>query len=192
MDGAKRLVWGNRNIRLITRANNTRQGNLSGPLLSLIGAAILYWLTDLYYTRAFGQVTPTPAQARKDAVVSITFSILAIWSFVLDTAEILPINMPGVVLAAALAMDFWQSTRSVMGEAITSFPESFFASLIIFIVSLLPLFGITWWKVFGFNAQLEAMLAFDGLVLMLAGIAGHIRLTRDLAAGEAKQNDIAL
>lgn len=172
--------------------NNSRQGDLSGPLLSMIGAGIFYWLIDRYYTRVFGRIIPTPAQLRRDLIVSVSFCILAMLSFVLDSAEILPISALGVVLAGALMADFWLATRSVRGEAVASFPENFFASIVILVMSILPLFGIAWWKSLGFNAQLEGMLALDGIVLIIAGTWGHIRVTRDLSAGEAKQNDITL
>ncbi|MFZ5885400.1 MAG: hypothetical protein ACOYYI_16655 [Chloroflexota bacterium] len=172
--------------------NNSRQGDLSGPILSFVGIAALYWLIDLYYNQVFGRVTPTPAQHKVELIVSITFSILAILSFVLDSAKILPISMLGVTLAGALAVDFWQATRSVRGEAFALFPEMLVSAIVIFIVSILPIFGITWWEAFGFKAQVEGMLAFDGIVLIVAGMWGHLRIRRNLSAGEAKSNDIAL
>lgn len=172
--------------------NNTRQGDLSGPILSIIGTAVLYWLTDLYYNRVFGRVTPPPAQLKRELIMSVAFSILAMLSFVLDSAKMLPISALGVVLAGALAVDFWQATRSVRGEAFALFPEMLVSAIVIFIVSILPLFGITWWEAFGFKAQMEGILALDGIVLIVAGTWGHVRITRDLSAGEAKSNDVAL
>lgn len=172
--------------------NNSRQGDLSGPILSIIGTAILYWLVDIYYNRTFGRVTPTPSQLKRELIVSVAFSVLAMLSFVLDSAKILPISALGVVLAGALAVDFWQATRSVRGEAFALFPEMLVSAIVIFIVSILPIFGIAWWEAFGFKAQIEGMLALNGIVLIIAGIWGHIRITRDLSAGEAQQNDITL
>jgi len=171
--------------------NNDRQGDLSGPILSVLATILLYWLADRYYNQAFGQVVQTPAQRKRDLISSVTFGILAMLAFVLDTAEILPISMLGVVFAGALFVDFWWATLSVRGEAIVSFPENFIASILILILSILPIFNISWWEAIGFKAQTEGMLAVDGIALILAGIWGHIRVTHDLSVAEAKSNDHA-
>ncbi len=171
---------------------NTRQGDLGGPFLAVAGAIILYWLTDRYYNSVFGRVVQTHLQLRWDLVVSVVFSILAMLAFILDTAEILPISPLGLIFAGALFVDFWLATRSVQGGAIALFPENVVAALVILIFSILPIFGISWWQSIGFDSQVNGILAMNGLVLIVAGIWGHIRITRDLSAGEAKSNDITL
>jgi hypothetical protein len=171
---------------------NARQGDLGGPILAIAGAILLYWLTDRYYTRVFGRVIPTPLQLRRELAVSVTFSVLAMLAFMLDTAEVLPISALGLIFAGALFVDFWVATRSVRDDAIALFPENFVAALVILILSLLPVFGISWWESIGFGSQVNGILAMDGLVLIVAGIWGHIRVTRDLSAGEVKSNDITL
>lgn len=171
---------------------NARQGDLGGPLLAVAGAILLYWLTDRYYTSVFGRVIPTPLQLRRELVVSVTFSVLAMLAFMFDSAEILPISALGLIFAGALFVDFWVATRSVRGDAIALFPENFVAALVILAFSILPVFGISWWESAGFKSQVNGILAMDGLVLIVAGIWGHIRVTRDLSAGEAESNDITL
>lgn len=171
---------------------NARQGDLGGPVLAVAGAILLYWLTDRYYTSVFGRVIPTPIQLRMELVISVTFSILAMLAFMFDTAEILPVSALGLIFAGALFVDFWVATRSVPGDALASFPENFFAAIVILAFSILPIFGISWWQSAGFKSQVNGILALDGLVLIIAGIWGHIRITRDLSAGEAKSNDITL
>lgn len=171
---------------------NARQGDLGGPILAVAGAILLYWLADRYYTNVFGRVTPTPSQLRRDLIVSVTFSVLAMLAFMLDTTEILPISALGLIFAGALFVDFWLATRSVQGDAFALFPENFVAALVIIVFSILPVFGISWWQSIGFDSQVNGILAMNGLVLIVAGIWGHIRITRDLSTGEAKSNDIAL
>jgi hypothetical protein len=171
---------------------NARQGDLGSPILAVAGAMLLYWLTDRYYNSVFGRVIQTPLQLRRDLVVSVTFSILAMLAFMLDTAEILSISALGLIFAGALLVDFWLATRSVQGNAIALFPENFVAALVILALSILPVFSISWWQSIGFGSQVNGILAMNGMVLILAGIWGHIRITRDLSAGEAKSDDITL
>lgn len=171
--------------------DNTRQGQLDGPLTALLVTILFYWLIDRYYNRAFGQVKQTSSQRRREAVTSIAFGILAVLAFALDTAEIIPVCALGIVFAAALLVD-WLAVRSVRSKAPIAFPENFTAAILIFIVSILPLFDITWWKGLGINSQVTGVFMIVGIVLILTGIWGHIRVTRDLRLVEAKQNDHAL
>ena len=166
--------------------NNSREGDLGGPILAVAGAILLYWLADRYYAGMFGRVTPTPSQLRMDFIVSVAFSILAILGFLLDEEARLPVSVLGLVFAGALFVDFWLATRSVRGEALALFPENFFATVVILAFSILPVFGISWWESVGYKSQVNGILAMDGLVLIIAGIWGHIRVTRDLSPAEAK------
>lgn len=172
--------------------NQGRSANLEAPILAVVAAALLYWLTDRYYNRIFGQIRQTPSQRRREAAWSIVFSALALLGFALDTTEILPISVFGLAFAASLFADFWRATQSVRNEAFAYFPENFVAAIAVLLVSILPLFGLAWWKSFGIQEQVVGMFAVISVVLILAGIWGHIRITRDLTAGEAKSNDITL
>lgn len=171
--------------------NNARQGQLDGPLTALVVAILLYGLIDRYYNRAFGQVKQTPSQRRREAIASIVFGILAVLAFALDTAEIIPVCALGIVFAAALFADWW-TARSVQSAAPIPFPENFIASLLILIVSILPLFGITWWKGWGINSQVTGVFMVIGTVIILTGIWGHIRVARDLRLTEAKSDEHTL
>lgn len=173
-------------VLFVAMWNNAREGDLGGPILAIAGAILLYWLADRYYAGMFGQITPTPSQLRMDFIVSVAFSILAVLGFLLDEAARLPVSALGVVFAVALAVDFWLATRSVRGEALALFPENFVAAIVILVFSILPVFGISWWESAGFKSQVNGILAMDGLVLIIAGIWGHIRVTRDLSPAEAK------
>ncbi|MCZ7549550.1 MAG: hypothetical protein M5U11_10455 [Anaerolineales bacterium] len=171
---------------------NARQGQLDGPLIALAVAALLYWLIDRYYTRVFGTVTQTLSQRKQETIVSIVFGALALLAFALDTAEIVPVSALGLVFAAGLFADFWRATRPVRSGALTVFPENVSASILILIVSILPLFGVAWWKGWGIKSQVTGVFMIVGVILTLMGIWGHIRITRDLSTTEAKADDHAL
>ncbi|RJP46953.1 MAG: hypothetical protein C4583_17820 [Anaerolineaceae bacterium] len=172
--------------------SNTRQGQLDGPLTALLVTILLYWLIDRYYNRVFGQVKQTPSQRKRETITSIAFGALALLAFALDTAEIIPVCALGLVFAAALFADFWHATRSVRKEAFATFPENFAASILILIVSILPLFGITWWEGWGIKSQVTGVFVIVGIVIFLTGIWGHIRITRDLSTVEAKTDEHTL
>ena len=104
----------------------------------------------------------------------------------------LPFSTLGLVFAAALFEDFWRATRSVKERSFRLYPENFIAACLILILSLLPLTGLAWWEKLGLPSQVLGMLTVIGILLILAGIWGHIRLVRVLPAREAKSDDNAL
>lgn len=171
--------------------DNTRQGQLDGPLVALLVSLLLYWLINRYYNHVFGQVTQTPRQHRWAVALSIAYCVAALLAFALDTAEILPVCTLGLVFAAALFIDWW-TVRSVHRAAFTTFPENFIAATLITIVSLLPLFGISWWQGFGIRSQLTGVFMIVGGITTLSGIWGHIRTMRNLSTAEVKTDEHAL
>lgn len=172
--------------------NQGPTADLTAPLLVTFGAAILYWLTDRYYSRAFGQVKQTRRQRNREILASVTFGMLALLAFWLDTAVDMPVSALGLVFAAALLENFWQVTSSVRKEAVSHFPENFVAAILILLVSILPVFGLNWWQALGMKSQMVSVFLVIGIVLILAGIWGHIRLVRVLSAAEAKSHDNAV
>jgi hypothetical protein len=172
--------------------NHGPSADLTAPMLASIGAALLYWLTDRYYNSVFGQVKQTSRQRKWEFISSVAFSILAILAFGFDTTEVLPISTLGLVFAAALFENFWRATESVRGEAFAFFPENFAAAIVILVVTILPLFGITWLETIGIKSQVVGVFMVIGVVIILAGIWGHFRIMRALPVVEAKSDDIAL
>lgn len=169
--------------------NQGPTADLSEPILVTTVAALLYWLTDRYYNRVFGQVKRTPSQRKGEAVLSVGFGILGLMAFILDTTQILPISTLGLVFAASFFEYFWQVDRSERGKIFTYFPENVIATILVTAVSILPLFGISWWNALGIRSQVVGVLMLVGVVCILTGIWGHIRLVRVLSAVEAKLND---
>ena len=172
--------------------NHGPSANLTAPFLAVFVAALLYWLTDLYYNRTFGRVKQTRHQRNREIIVSILFSVLALLAFWLDTAIEIPFCALGLVFAAALFENFWRATESVRSEAIALFPENLAAAILILVISILPLFGIFWWQVFGLKSQVVSVVMVIGIVIVLAGIWGHLRILRALPMMEAKTNDNAI
>lgn len=171
--------------------DNTRQGQLDGPLVALIAALLLYWLIDIYYNRVFGQVKQSPHQRRRDAVISIVFCAAALLAFTFDTAQLLPISVLGLVFAAGLFIDWW-ITRSIHPDESTIFPENFIASVLILMVSVLPLIGIFWWEGFGIKSQMTGVFLVVGTIIILTGSWGHIRIARALSTAGKGSNVNAL
>ena len=172
--------------------NHGPTADLTAPLLALLATALLYWLAGRYYDRAFGRVKQTSRQRKREFIASILFSLLALLAFWLDTALLIPICAIGLVFAAALFENFWRATESVRKEAIALFPENFGAAILILVVSLLPIFGLNWWEALGMKSQVVSVFMVIGIVIILAGIWGHLRILRNLPISEAKTNDNAI
>ena len=166
--------------------NQGPTANLTAPLLVTLGTIILYWLTDRYYNRTFGQVKQTHSQRNWEVIASVVFGVLALLAFWLDTAMEIPFSALGLVFAGALLENFWRATGSVRKEAIALFPENFIAAIVILVISILSVFGLNWWQLFGMKSQLVSVFMFIGIVLILAGIWGHLRILRELPMVEVK------
>ncbi|MBI5963362.1 MAG: hypothetical protein HY863_07810 [Chloroflexi bacterium] len=169
-----------------------KQGDLSGPIYSLIGTFLLYWLIDRYYANTFGRIKQTPKTRKWEMLVSILFMILALLAFWLDTALDLPFSVLGLVFAAALFESYWRATSSIKERSFSLYPETLLAAILILMLSLLPLTGLDWWKMIGMQSQVLGMLLIIGILLVGAGIWGHVRLIRALPVEEAKPDDISL
>ncbi len=168
------------------------QGDLSLPILLTLGAALLYWLIDRFYVNRFGRIRQTARMRSWEIAVSILSGLLALLAFWLDTAHDLPFSALGLLFAVVLFEDFWRATRSGKERSFRLYPENFIAASLILVLSLLPLTGLAWWERLGWQSQLLSMLTIIGILLILAGIWGHIRLLRILPAGKAKSDDNTL
>ena len=172
--------------------NQGPTSDLTAPLLAFIGSGLLYWLAGHYYDRAFGRVKQTPRQRKREFIASILFGLLGLLAFWLDTALLIPFCALGLVFAGALFENFWSATESVRKESIALFPENFAAAILILFVSILPVFGLNWWEAFGMKSQVVSVFMVIGIVIILAGIWGHVRILRNLPMAEAKTNDNAV
>lgn len=168
------------------------QGDLSLPIVSALASTLLYWWIDRFYANALGRIHPTTRIRIWDTTASVLFGGLALLAFWLDTAQDLPFSTLGLVVAASLFEDFWRTTHSVKERSFSLYPENLTAACLILILSFLPLTGLTWWEILGFPSQFLGMLTIVGILLILAGIWGHIRFLRILPAREAKPDENTL
>jgi hypothetical protein len=164
------------------------QGDLSLPILLTLGTALLYWLIDRFYINRFGRIRPTVKMRSWEMTVSILSGLLALLAFWLDTARDLPFSTLGLLFAVVLFEDFWRATHSGRERSFRLYPENFIAACLILVLSLLPLTGLVWWKLLGLPSQILSMLTVIGILLILAGIWGHIRLLRILPAREVNSD----
>ena len=172
--------------------NQGPTADLGAPILVAIAAALLYWVTDRYYNRVFGQVKPSSGSRKSELIVSVILGVLAFLAFVLDTARVLPINALGLVFAVCFLEYLWRTNRSEWKKVFLFFPENIAAAALLTIISILPLFGISVWEAIGIRWQVVGVLMTVGIVVIITGIWGHIRMTRALSTREAGSNDITL
>lgn len=164
------------------------QGDLGIPILFALGAALLYWLIDRFYVNTFGRMRQTSRMHSWELIASILFGVLALLAFWLDTARDLPFSVLGLVVAAELFEDFWRATQSIKGRSFGLYPENLLAACLIFVLSLLPLTGLAWWESLKLPSQFLGMLTVIGVLIVIAGIWGHIRILRILPVREAKSD----
>lgn len=171
--------------------NHGPTADLTVPILLTVGAALLYWLIDRFYSNTFGRTQQTAKMRLWEISASILFGLLALLAFWLDTAE-LPFSALGLVFAAALFEDYWRAVHSIKERSFRLYPENAIAASLILVVSLLPLTGLAWWERLGLQSQVLSMLTVVGIVITFAGIWGHLRIVRILPAGESKSDDNTL
>jgi protein-S-isoprenylcysteine O-methyltransferase Ste14 len=92
------------------------------------------------------------------------------------------------VLATSLLEYFWRVNKSEWKKIPRLFPENIAGAGLIVILSLLPLFGISWWILLGIKSQIVGIFMVFGILIIVTGVWGHIRLLRILPAREAKSD----
>ena len=172
--------------------NQGPTADLGTPILVAMVAALLYWIIDRYYNHAFGQVVPSSGKRTGEFIVSVILGALALLAFVVDTARVLPISVLGLVFAVCFLEYLWRTDRSEWKKVVLFFPENIAGAALLTIVSILPLFGISVWEAIGIQWQLVGVFMTVGIVIIMTGIWGHIRMTHALSTGKARSNDISL
>lgn len=172
--------------------NQGPTADLGTPILVAMVAALFYWITDRYYNHAFGQVVPSSGKRKGEFIASMILGALALLAFVLDTARILSISVLGLVFAVCFLEYLWRTDRSEWKQVVFIFPENIAAAVLLTVVSILPIFGISVWEAIGIRWPLVGVFMTVGIVIIMTGIWGHIRMTRTLSTGEARSNDITL
>jgi hypothetical protein len=179
-------------VSVWTLYNQGPTADLTAPIVVTIVTALLYWLTDHYYNRVFGKVKQTSRQRRWEFISSVGFGILGLLAFGLDTTEVMPISTLGLVFAISFFEYFWRANKFEWRKFFTIFPENGVAAILVFVISILPLFGVFWWTAIGIKSQVVGVFMVVGIVIILTGIWGHIRMVRALSTVEAKSDDITI
>lgn len=155
--------------------NDKRQGNLSGPLIMLLVAAILWIAASSYYRRKYGQVTAKEETRQLETRISIAFGLLGLAAFVVDTYEIVPVSLLGIVFALGIWGDYLRINHSSKEKYLTYYP---WFGIVLLVVSVLPALGLSsFWRQFGFNSQITGTMSLVGLILVILGFLGHLFLS---------------
>ena len=110
--------------------------------------------------------------------------------FLLDVSSKLPVSLVGLVFAAGLLADYFRITWLVKGRYLLYYP---LGAVLVAGVSVLPLLGVpNWWQACGLAYQLLGITILIGMFTIIAGIWGHIFLTRTLPPRLETTNDHAI
>ena len=157
---------------------NTRQGDLSLPLVMLLLVIILFAVLRRYYRRAFGQVRMGKQALTQEIWSSLIFGVLGITAFVVDSSEVLPVSAIGVVFALGLWVDYLRFNRPVEEKFLSYYP--WFATGL-FVISILPAFGLdALWTLFGIGRPTSGALVLIGALMVMIGLLGHLFLVQAL------------
>lgn len=142
------------------------------PLVLCAVGVALYWLIDRYYRRAFGKVAPRPRGHLSDWV-GLAGGALALAAFFIENAaHHLLFSPTGLVLAAGLLADYLLLVRETHIRYMPFWP---LFSLLLVIISILPVFGLYgWWLAVGIQVQILAVMMASGLIYSIASVASHL------------------
>ncbi|HCS39816.1 MAG TPA: hypothetical protein DIW44_09570 [Anaerolineaceae bacterium] len=148
-------------------------------LLEVLVILTIYYAVDRYYLRSFGQVKATPEIQRFELKISIIGGILSLIAFWLDVTYRLPFSLIGLVCGIGLLADYIRFTWMVKGRHLLYYP---IGAVLLLVVSVFPLLGLPgWWHLIGIKGQVFAIAMLLGFFSIVAGIFGHIYLTRTLS-----------
>lgn len=160
-------------------SNQGPSADLTAPLLATAIAILAYGIIDRYYKNAFGQVRRTRSQRTREVVVSVLFLPAALLAFWADTANDWPFSAIGLVFFAAMVLEYVGAASTVKQTLFNNW-ENLAAGFVILVSSLIPLV----WQWLGVRSQVIGVLMVVGVVMVLAGIIGHIRIVRALPLRE--------
>jgi hypothetical protein len=148
-------------------------------ILFAIAAAVLYWLIDRYYTRTFGQIV-RPSRGHLDLIAGICGGAMGLVAFLIENNyHHLPFSPIGLVLAAAIIIDYLMLARITEVWYMPFWPVF---ALLIAIISILPVLGLTgWWTIIGARTQFMGVLMASGLIFIVYSIASHIYFIKMLS-----------
>jgi hypothetical protein len=133
-------------------------------------------LVDRYYNRVFGQVSRDPKARRREALISIIGGVLGLIAFAVDTTEVLPFSIVGILFAAAFGWEYFWTNQTYKVKYLTHYLALAVATALI---SLLPLLGGgVVWDALRFISPIHGVMVAIGLLIVIAGLLDHVFLVR--------------
>jgi len=179
LQGLKSLPIGLYLLTIVLWANQeTRNNNLSLPIVISISMVLFLWFVDQYYRLEFGSIRRTKTKVRHELLISIIAVFLALIAFWLDTAYEWPVSFLGFLFSGVMIFDYLRLWKSL---SIGNFPYPLIFSLILLVVSMFPVLGLrNWWLIVGLRTQLFAVLIVVSVLMVISGILWHLFLIRNL------------
>ena len=145
------------------------------PGACVVAAFFLYLLISRYYASVYGTVKPTAAMRRSEVIRGLVGGIVALAAFLADVTYKLPVSFIGLVLgSASLAENLWLSRQTRVRVE----PVIIGVTVLIIVLSLLPLAGVNWWQPIGIRARLVGICVITGILFVALGIWEHARLVK--------------
>ncbi len=150
-----------------------------------LGCILLYWGIDRYYQRRYGKVENSPQQKRADYYAGILGGLAGLAAVYVDFTYRLTVSMIGLVFTAAILADYLRIYRK--GKKAYYLWQLIICSGVILVADLLPLLGVKYlWFGTGWRAQFLAFLVIVSIVMLVAGVCGHIYFIRQLPPKEGR------
>lgn len=170
--------------------SDDHQGDLGLPILMVLAAGVLWYVTDGYYRSRFGKVRQKRSARQKEVISSVIFMFLGLGAFVLDTMELVPFSFLGIVFALGLLADYRRMNVSSRQRYLGFYP---WFALALLIVSLLPLLGPgDLWQRLRFGSAITGVMTVVGVLVVLAGILNHLFLVNALPTLTEDERDQAV
>lgn len=150
------------------------------PILTSIGAVVLYLAIDRYYIRVFGRVERTKKNRLIESALEVLAGIFALGGFWIDVSRNLPISTYGLVFGAAILADYFRMTCPIRSRSFFIYPVLPITAVLVLIVSFLPLYGEDFLKTVGVVSPMLGVYMIIGFIITISGILSHIYLVRNL------------
>jgi len=161
--------------------SNRNHGDLTIFILLLILAAILSILVERFYRRVFGRVRTLQKSRQYETRHSLLFGASGLAAFIIDTAEILPFSLLGIVFGVGFWLDYYRINRDIEEKFFTFYP---WFSLAMISLSILPALGVPIWDAMGFESAYLGVMAACGVLMIVIGVLAHLFLVRSLSPRE--------
>jgi hypothetical protein len=152
--------------------------------------AVLYVLIDRHYHQTYGRVEEQGHSLAADVVFAAILSVVTIGALMMDDKTVrifladgeprIPVSMYALLISMVFLLDYVRTCRLAGVKNLTLFPGGLVCIGLIALSAFLPLLGNDPWAVFGFRSVLFLVYAWDGILMILCGMMGHLFLVRSM------------